>query len=99
MVSTTGMISREIFETREAFNDGHERDFLTVGGMGHAASIAYGLSKYIKKSKMVFCIDGDGSVIMHMGALSTSGILGKNVTLSIFLSITAVMILWEGKKR
>ena len=78
VVSTTGMISREIFETREAFNDGHERDFLTVGGMGHAASIAYGLSKYIKKSKMVFCIDGDGSVIMHMGALSTSGILGKS---------------------
>jgi len=77
VVSTTGMISREIFETREAFNDGHEKDFLTVGGMGHAASIAYGLSKYVKKSKMVFCIDGDGSVIMHMGALSTSGILGE----------------------
>ena len=77
IVSTTGMISREIFEAREAINDGHERDFLTVGGMGHASSIAYGLSRYVKDSKMVFCIDGDGSMIMHMGALSTNGILGN----------------------
>ena len=78
IVSTTGMTSREIFEAREASHEGHERDFLTVGGMGHASSIAFGLSKYSKDSKKVFCIDGDGSVIMHMGALTTSGIFGDD---------------------
>ena len=77
VVSTTGMISREIYEVRESLKESHERDFLTVGGMGHTSSIAYGLSKFIKKSKMVFCIDGDGSLIMHMGALTNIGITGS----------------------
>ena len=73
VVSTTGMISREIFEARESLKQGHEKDFLTVGGMGHASSIAYTLSKYSSKSRMTFCIDGDGAAIMHMGALSNIG--------------------------
>jgi phosphonopyruvate decarboxylase len=73
VVSTTGMISREIFEARESLKQGHEKDFLTVGGMGHASSIAYTLSKYSNKSRMTFCIDGDGATIMHMGALSNIG--------------------------
>ncbi|XP_063239684.1 phosphonopyruvate decarboxylase-like [Bacillus rossius redtenbacheri] len=72
VVSTTGMVSRELFEHRVAHEQGHERDFLTVGSMGHAASIALGIA-LCKPSRQVFCLDGDGSVIMHMGTLSTVG--------------------------
>lgn len=68
IVSTTGKTSREIFELREKRNEGHANDFLTVGSMGHTASIAYGLS--LNTNNNVFCIDGDGSFIMHMGGLA-----------------------------
>lgn len=44
VVGTTGMLSRELFELREKNNQGHEKDFLTVGSMGHASSIALGIS-------------------------------------------------------
>lgn len=73
VVSTTGKTSREIFECREKRNEGHEKDFLTVGSMGHAASIAFGIS--LKYNNKVYCIDGDGSMIMHMGS---HGIIAKN---------------------
>ncbi len=66
IVSTTGKTSREIFEIREANKEGHANDFLTVGSMGHTSSIALGMSLGTKKK--VYCIDGDGSFIMHMGA-------------------------------
>ena len=69
IVSTTGMISRELFEAREAWKQGHERDFLTVGSMGHASQIALGIALE-KKDRMVWCFDGDGATIMHMGALA-----------------------------
>jgi len=72
VVSTTGMLSRELFEHRVAQEQGHERDFLTVGSMGHASSIALGIAMN-KPKRQVFCLDGDGSVIMHMGALSIIG--------------------------
>ena len=65
VVSTTGKTSREIFEIREANNQGHANDFLTVGSMGHTASIALGMS--IGSDKKVYTIDGDGSFLMHMG--------------------------------
>ncbi len=68
LVSTTGKTSREIFELREANNQGHSRDFLTVGSMGHTASIAFGMS--IGSKKNIYCIDGDGSFIMHMGGFA-----------------------------
>ncbi|MBE6517250.1 MAG: phosphonopyruvate decarboxylase [Thermoplasmata archaeon] len=72
IISTTGKTSRELFEIREASFDGHSRDFLTVGSMGHASSIALGVA--IKKpSVKVWCIDGDGAAIMHMGAMSVIG--------------------------
>lgn len=74
IVSTTGKTSREIFEIREANGQGHSNDFLTVGSMGHTASIAYGLSIGTKNN--VWCIDGDGSFIMHMGSL---GVIGSNI--------------------
>lgn len=74
IVSTTGMISRELFEYRESMNEGHERDFLTVGSMGHASQIALGVALREKKRR-VFCFDGDGAVLMHMGALAVIGSL------------------------
>lgn len=66
IVSTTGMISRELFEARTAWNQGHERDFLTVGSMGHASQIALGIAIQ-KPHRRVYCFDGDGASIMHMG--------------------------------
>lgn len=72
IVSTTGMISRELFEARVAWNQGHERDFLTVGSMGHASQIALGIALE-KPDRRVWCFDGDGAVIMHMGSLAIIG--------------------------
>ena len=69
IVSTTGMISRELFEYRTAKNEGHERDFLTVGSMGHATQIALGIAM-AKQDRKVWCFDGDGATIMHMGSLA-----------------------------
>ena len=69
IVSTTGMISRELFEYRSAMNQGHERDFLTVGSMGHASQIALGIAM-AKPDRKVWCFDGDGAAIMHMGSMA-----------------------------
>lgn len=69
IVSTTGMISRELFEYRTAMNEGHERDFLTVGSMGHASQIALGIA-LAKPDRKVWCFDGDGASIMHMGSIA-----------------------------
>ncbi len=65
--TTTGKTSRELFELREKKSMPHERDFLTVGSMGHTSSIALAFSKYNECE--VFCIDGDGALLMHMGSL------------------------------
>ena len=69
IVSTTGMISRELFEARTAWGQGHERDFLTVGSMGHASQIALGIALE-KTDRRVWCFDGDGATIMHMGSMA-----------------------------
>lgn len=69
IVSTTGMISRELFEYRTSMNQGHERDFLTVGSMGHASQIALGIA-LAQPERRVWCFDGDGATIMHMGSLA-----------------------------
>lgn len=69
IVSTTGMISRELFEYRTAKNESHERDFLTVGSMGHASQIALGIA-LAKQDRKVWCFDGDGASIMHMGSMA-----------------------------
>jgi len=69
VVSTTGVASRELFEYREKLKSGHEKDFLTVGGMGHTSQIALGIALQ-KKNRQVYCLDGDGSLIMHMGTLA-----------------------------
>lgn len=73
VVSTTGMASRELFEYREQLKQDHSRDFLTVGSMGHSSQIALGIA-LSKPDRQVFCLDGDGAVIMHMGSL---GIIGS----------------------
>lgn len=69
IVSTTGMISRELFEYRTQMNQGHERDFLTVGSMGHASQIALGIAME-KTDRKIWCFDGDGATIMHMGSMA-----------------------------
>jgi len=70
--STTGMASRELYEIRKKLNLSHSRDFLTVGSMGHASSIALGFA--LKKPELrVTCIDGDGALLMHMGSLAVNG--------------------------
>lgn len=69
IVSTTGMISRELFEYRAAMDQGHERDFLTVGSMGHASQIALGIA-LSQPERRVWCFDGDGAAIMHMGSMA-----------------------------
>lgn len=72
VVSTTGMLSRELFEYRVEKDIGHEKDFLTVGSMGHASAIALGIAMQ-RPNKQIFCLDGDGAAIMHMGCLATIG--------------------------
>lgn len=72
IVSTTGKASRELFEIRKSGN-GPMNDFLSVGSMGHVSSIAMGIAIGCKEKKII-CIDGDGSLIMHMGSL---GIIGN----------------------
>ena len=68
IVSTTGMISRELFEYRTLKGEGHERDFLTVGSMGHASQIALGIAM-AKPGRKVWCFDGDGATFMHLGGM------------------------------
>ena len=74
VVSTTGKTSRELFEYREEKSQGHGNDFLTVGGMGHASQIALGMA-LSSPEKQVFCFDGDGAVLMHMGSMAINGAL------------------------
>ena len=69
IVSTTGKASRELFEIREANGQSHCYDFLTVGSMGHSSSIALGIALQQPQRK-VWIIDGDGAVLMHMGAMA-----------------------------
>ena len=72
VISTTGKASREVFEIRERNKEGHAKDFLTVGSMGHSSTIALGIA-YNKPSTKIWCIDGDGAALMHMGSM---GIIG-----------------------
>ncbi|MDH4155369.1 MAG: phosphonopyruvate decarboxylase, partial [Nitrospira sp.] len=74
VISTTGMPSREVYEYRSKRGDGHQRDFLTVGGMGHASQIALGIALQ-RPERSVYCLDGDGALLMHMGALALNGTL------------------------
>ena len=80
VVCTTGMPSRELFEHRARTGARHETDFLTVGGMGHASQIALGMAMQ-QPNRPIYCIDGDGAALMHMGSLAISGAnAGSNFT-------------------
>lgn len=72
IISTTGKASRELFEIRVANGQSHKYDFLTVGSMGHSSSIALGVA-INKPNQKIWCIDGDGAVLMHMGAMAVIG--------------------------
>lgn len=72
IVSTTGKASRELFETRVANGQSHKYDFLTVGSMGHSSSIALGVA-INKPNTKIWCVDGDGAVLMHMGSMAVLG--------------------------
>jgi len=72
VVSTTGFASRELFEIRERRKQSHDRDFLCVGSMGHASQIALSIA-LARPERQVYCLDGDGSAIMHLGALAIAG--------------------------
>lgn len=72
IVSTTGKASRELFETRESNGQNHKYDFLTLGSMGHSSSIALGVA-INKPEQRIWCIDGDGAVLMHMGSMAVIG--------------------------
>lgn len=69
VISTTGKISREVYEQSDRIKGSHAQDFLTVGGMGHASMIALGMAHKLEK-KRVYCLDGDGAVLMHMGSMA-----------------------------
>jgi len=87
VVATTGYASRELYELREqqrsdlrtllpgAARDPHASDFLTVGSMGHAISIAQGIA-LAQPHRTVWCIDGDGASLMHLGSMAASAPLG-----------------------
>ena len=83
IISTTGIISREIYENKTKKNNINH--FMCVGGMGHAISIAQGMAKSSKKK--IFCFDGDGALTMHMGSLSTSK---KLILYILYLTILAM---------
>lgn len=85
VVSTTGKISRELYEIRVALNQGHGYDFLTVGSMGHSSSIALSIALNCPNKKIV-CIDGDGAAIMHMGAMSVIGNIAPENLIHIILN-------------
>lgn len=72
IVSTTGKISRELYEIRERNGQEHKYDFLTVGSMGHSSSTALGIAENVPYTK-VWCLDGDGAALMHMGAMAIIG--------------------------
>ena len=72
IIATTGVASRELFEYRREVGDGFNKDFLTVGGMGHANQIALGIALNQPK-RNIFCFDGDGAMLMHMGSMPIIG--------------------------
>ena len=74
-IATTGRATRELHELRNLSGTGHDLDFLNVGAMGHASSIAAGIA-LAAKDRLVVCLDGDAAAIMHLGSLTTTGVLG-----------------------
>lgn len=85
IICTTGKASRELFEIRERKGESHEGDFLTVGSMGHSSTIALGIALE-RPERKVWCVDGDGAMLMHMGAVATIGSLAPKNYIHIVLN-------------
>ena len=85
IVSTTGKASRELYEIREANRQPHDTDFLTVGSMGHASAIALGIALQ-RPEKRVWCLDGDGAALMHLGAMAAIGAAGPENLIHVVLN-------------
>ena len=71
IISSTGYNSRELMYLREKHKLKNSKDFYMVGGMGHTSSVALGYSLSAKNKTI--CIDGDGSLLMHLGSIKTAG--------------------------
>lgn len=84
IISTTGKTSREVFEIRRE-NKQIQRDFFLVGGMGHTVSVALGVAIGNVNMRVV-CLDGDGSLLMHMGALPIVGATSPNNFIHVLLN-------------
>jgi phosphonopyruvate decarboxylase len=84
-IATTGRATREIYEVRENNGQGHEKDFLNIGAMGHGSSIATGIA-LAAKDRTVVCLDGDAAVLMHLGALTTHGKIKPKNLLHVILN-------------
>src|SRR3989344_5558809 len=67
VVSTTGLISREVFEKFDS-----DRNIYVPGSMGLASSIGLGLAISCP-NKRVVVIDGDSSILMNLGSIVTVG--------------------------
>jgi phosphonopyruvate decarboxylase len=76
IISTTGFTSRELFQIRKDKKYKNGKDLYIVGGMGHASMISLGYS--LSSNSQVICLDGDGSLIMHMGSLISTGLKSKS---------------------
>lgn len=87
VVATTGKTSREVFELREKHQQ-PQQDFLTVGGMGHTLSIALGVAMG-QPNKQVVCLDGDGSALMHLGAMPITGAVAPQNLIHVLLNNAA----------
>lgn len=67
--ATTGRATRELFFLRDKRGETKDHDFLNVGSMGHASSVALGIAME-KPDRNVVVLDGDSAVIMHMGSMT-----------------------------
>ena len=90
IISSTGYNSRELMYLRDKYQIKNSSDFYMVGGMGHTSSVALGYS--LSSKKKTVCIDGDGSFLMHLGAIKTVGTFA-NKNLNIFYLIIILTIL------
>lgn len=72
VIATTGMLGRELWELRKRRGESVDNDFLVVGGMGHASAIAHGVATANTRAT-VWCLDGDASLLMHLGTLAVVG--------------------------
>lgn len=84
-VATTGRAARELYALREARRESHQQDFLNVGAMGHALSIAAGIAT-ARRDRPVICLDGDAAAIMHLGSVPVAAAIGLSNLLHVVLN-------------